>query len=53
MIAKLEVTNQKYQQTKSQLAQAHNDFEVFLQLKDKEIEQLTKERQNLYIMYED
>ncbi len=53
VIAKLEVVIQTNQKTQSQLAQAHNDFEAFIQLKATEIEGLIDEKQKLSTMYED
>ncbi len=52
VIANLEVAIKERQQKQSQLAQAHNDFELFLQLKDKEIKQLAEEKQKLSLKYE-
>ncbi len=53
VIANLEVAIQEGRQRQSQLAQSHHDFEVFLQLKDKEMKQFTEEKQELSVMYED
>ena len=52
VIANLEMAIKERQLEQSQLAQAHNDFELFLQLKDKEIKQLAKEKQKSSIKYE-
>ena len=52
VIANLEVAIKEGRQKQSQLAQAHHDFDLFLQLKDKEIKQLTEEKQKLSIQYE-
>ncbi len=52
VIANLEVAIKEEQQKQSQLTQIHNDFELFLQLKDKEIKRLTEEKQKLSILYE-
>ncbi len=52
VIANLEVAIKEGRQKQSQLAQAHHDFDLFLQLKDKEIKQLTEEKQKMSIQYE-
>ncbi len=52
VIANLEVAIKEGRQKQSQLAQADHDFDLCLQLKDKEIKQLTEEKLKLSILYE-